>query len=1104
MQIQDIRHESASYNLEFQIKEDIASNDKLQINEPVRFSLVGSYVLIHSAKRDDISMEVIPVNNQTKDVIERIVSINLPRLSAVISITKTSLTVCVKTFPEKKILDYTIQLNEEFYKKLKKQVQLKNIGNPKEELANNVFFNINNTVHCIVGIHTKAKEKQKFNNFLIVGKDYYLFSKKVIDENEKTYYIADYVTNKINKSDYKFFLVQGKMKFSEEAEFVREETLVVMEEVGADSYVKIWDRYGEIEHENIMYKVNKMGSIHYTNYETEPGGRIRFDIAAGSEEKLQLFKEEFSKGDMLTALPINPFSRELNSDEFNGFLKNNRNFLMNLVLAADIIPSERCIYFWSNDEIVPKLKVPEGYIFMSISGDIKRLQRRGDARRKIDNAQCPMPNLSAVLEGRSVTKGKSRNLKALSELVLNEIFSKNPPTLKQEQAIEIALNTPDIALIQGPPGTGKTTVITAILKRLNEESKSSEGIFGQNLVTAFQHDAVQNAIDRIEILGLPAIKFGKKSGSNDDEILEINGTIENWISEKCSSLYTMHSSLLDKKYISKFNDIYTDYMYSANSVEQTIKLLEDARKLLIANLSKELLDNLNRQIRDLKYMTQGNTDPVLKDLIRSIRRIPISENAYVDNGLVILREAVYKLKRLEDNRFENLIIKLDDIVRSSGKIDFTELRNIRKELIVSLIPKENIFTSKAKKEEITNLLINISEYLLEQVSNGKNGEEFVILEYIQALEENPLAVKNAILNYTAVNGATNQQVMRKEIADLKGGNIQYDNVLVDEAARSNPLDLFIPMSIAKDRIILVGDHRQLPHIVDEEIVRKLEGNLLSEGDVKSELQNKLKESMFEQLFKKLKKLEAADGINRTITLDKQYRMHPKLGNFVNDNFYKKYDESEAVESPRGAEEFTHNLPGIENKACIWYDIPISEGKELSGQSKSRRIEAKRIAEHIKEMLLSEDGKKMNFGIITFYKEQVFVITDELYKAGVFVKDEDNNYEVAPKFRFKQGSKLEKIKVGTVDAFQGMEFDLVYLSMVRSNTLPSKTEKERQRKYGFLMYENRLCVSMSRQKKALICVGDSTMLDSVDAEDAIAPLVEYYKMCKEEKQYGQII
>ncbi len=33
------------------------------------------------------------------------------------------------------------------------------------------------------------------------------------------------------------------------------------------------------------------------------------------------------------------------------------------------------------------------------------------------------------------------------------------------------------------------------------------------------------------------------------------------------------------------------------------------------------------------------------------------------------------------------------------------------------------------------------------------------------------------------------------------------------------MDLLIVMVLAKRRIILVGDHRQLPHMVDEKVIR---------------------------------------------------------------------------------------------------------------------------------------------------------------------------------------------------------------------------------------------------------------------------------------------
>jgi len=61
------------------------------------------------------------------------------------------------------------------------------------------------------------------------------------------------------------------------------------------------------------------------------------------------------------------------------------------------------------------------------------------------------------------------------------------------------LNTPDIALVQGPPGTGKTTVVTAILERLNEEYDKTKSIRGQILVSGFQHDAVENIVARLSV-----------------------------------------------------------------------------------------------------------------------------------------------------------------------------------------------------------------------------------------------------------------------------------------------------------------------------------------------------------------------------------------------------------------------------------------------------------------------------------------------------------------------------------------------------------------------------------------------------------------------------
>ena len=116
---------------------------------------------------------------------------------------------------------------------------------------------------------------------------------------------------------------------------------------------------------------------------------------------------------------------------------------------------------------------------------------------------------------------------------------------------------------------------------------------------------------------------------------------------------------------------------------------------------------------------------------------------------------------------------------------------------------------------------------------------------------------------------------RKGVGGLTSDEgLEYEYVIVDEAARVSPRDLMIPMSQGK-RIILVGDHRQLPHIIDEEVAKRME-----EGEDVTDESEWLKKSMFQYLFsERLKALEDADDITRRVTLDKQFRMHPELGQF---------------------------------------------------------------------------------------------------------------------------------------------------------------------------------------------------------------------------------
>lgn len=1120
MEHYDLKHCTHEDIIEFEIRSNLSDEKRLYFKdgEPITLrAMEDSYAVVSLADPHKVAA-IKPVNEHYQSIVDGILSRGRVNLAAVMNYSKKLLQISLKQFSEEKPLSYSIHVSEDFFSSVRRNINLKNVSNPKSDIEDGTLYKAGKYTYAVIGVHTRAGEARQLKQFVIVGRDFYIQVVKVEEELGQEYYVAEKVFKKIKADDYYFFLAEGQLKYTTDREKIDLKTKAVMESLSDDTYIKIWDEYGKIERETIMQEARDFGALRYTSYE-QVGRDYRFDISIDNpEERLRAFAKKFECGDVLAASIMNPFEVQRDNQEYENYLGKHKDRIANVRLAENIDPSCGFLIFSIDAQEVGKLsRARQGYVFVSVTGDKKRLDRRKEARTKIESRQCPMPNLSAVLEGKSVSAANrtKRDYSALSDSVKKEIFTKKgtyqPPTQKQEMAIAIALNTPDIALIQGPPGTGKTTVITAILKRLNEIADPTEGMFGRDLVTAFQHDAVQNAIDRIEILGLPAIKFGHKYNEAEDDNVEINATIRGWINERLSDLYARHSNLDDKKYLTDFNRIYVDYMYSANSIDQTLDLLERVWDLVDIHISSELLAALSDEISNLRLMTGRTADSTTDLLVRAVRRLPTTEAAFEDNGRFEMRKVVYQLEKHRDTKFDVEIERIQNMLESE-KYDFELLKTIRKDLLIKVLPKQDIFTAPDKKDDIVRLLGKISDYLLSQIEGGKDGEDLVIMQYIQSMEEDPLAVKQAILNYSAVNGATNQQVMRKEICDLKDGEIVYDNVLVDEAARSNPLDLFIPFSVAKDRIILVGDHRQLPHMIDEQIVEKLEES--KEGDVKADIERKIRESMFAQLFTKLKMLEEQDGIKRTITLDKQYRMHPTLGTYIDNNFYRKYNESEHVGN--GIEDpafFAHDLPGIENKACIWYDIPYDgENKGEKAKSKFRKKEAEAIARHLKKMLASESGKNFKYGIITFYREQVNEMNKALADSSVqiMVKDETGHYIINPEYKKNNRDVNEIVKVGTVDAFQGMEFDVVYLSMVRSNDAEidvsqdtAETARKLQQKYGFLMYENRLCVAMSRQKKALICVGDSKMLQGAQAIKAVAPLVEYYKLCKED-EYGTII
>jgi len=261
----------------------------------------------------------------------------------------------------------------------------------------------------------------------------------------------------------------------------------------------------------------------------------------------------------------------------------------------------------------------------------------------------------------------------------------------------------------------------------------------------------------------------------------------------------------------------------------------------------------------------------------------------------------------------------------------------------------------------------------------------------------------------------------------------------------------------------------------------------------------LHQSLFERLFSDLRAREQIDGVRRVVTLDQQFRMHPRLGQFVSDTFYTPHNES--FKSPRDASEFSHAIDAWSRNGvplpAIWHDIAQGRGKEeRKGSSWARVAEAELIARSCKDLLDNSDCA-LSIGVITFYSAQVKTILDELKRQNIARQDEDGIVEIAEQFRWteSQGRRVERLRVGTVDAFQGMEFDVVFLSVVRSSSTPAQDEAGARRRYGHLKLANRLCVAMSRQRRVLVVVGDACMFEGPVAKEHVPGLHDFLNLCR---------
>ena len=825
-------------------------------------------------------------------------------------------------------------------------------------------------------------------------------------------------------------LIEGELRLERGAEArVREAASVLRtsdadasasaeERFGGSAFFDQWQRYREAEQELILREAEELGSRAYKSWTLSEDGHLSFRL----RQRLPPSWKHLNARVALAAMP----------NEAAGASGRGEELLGNLVGASE--DGRQLVVERGPEHGSPP---DSGSLSVSTKGDQKRLERQERALQSLATGRAHMPDLLDVLEGRGRQKRPGGRVKVLSAGVL-QLLGDRALTPAQRDAIDVALNTPDIALIQGPPGTGKTTVIQVIAQRLHDEGRAPV------LLTSYQHEAVLRVVDGMTVGGLPVIRVGGRRGESGEESL---ATLEDWLQRVVGHVdETLETKMVDDPFGAlrdKAWRLIEQWRRHPGTRAQAATLLSDLTRAVGHRLNPRLVHRIDG-MRGTLLAPPERPEAAAAEVDRGWLRALLgtqrtSAPAWSDDGPDNARRLHRALKRAQaPDRIRDRL----EVAAARGHADGPpdDFAEALAEVEAWLRPPERLDDEEPMLPDALGELLNdCLDHLEAAAARSGEGLADAMQRFRDRIVRDPDLTRKVLSLYARALGATVQQAVGREMGDL---HTEFDTVIVDEAARANPLDLVIPLTLAR-RIVLVGDQAQLPHMLEPRLERALD-----EGapDRATEI---LRESLFSRLWA-LYRQAPSGGIRRTVLLDKQFRMHPDIGTLISRTFYDGRLENgvDAADRPPVA-----GLPF--ESAVAWYDVPASQGREHRvGKTLARRAEVTRLVEVLRDLL--EAQPELRAGVTSFYSGQVGLLEEAIAECGWG----------------------DRVRVGTVDAFQGREFDAVLLSTVRSG-----------RGVGFLALPNRLNVAISRGRCLVAVVGDRATVRQVPALESFARLCE---------------
>eukprot|EP00347_Sterkiella_histriomuscorum_P007358 403349252 len=642
----------------------------------------------------------------------------------------------------------------------------------------------------------------------------------------------------------------------------------------------------------------------------------------------------------------------------------------------------------------------------------------------------------------------------------------------QVQAINTCFNK-ELAIIQGPPGTGKTYVGEHFVRILIQNLELWRPEKGPILLVCYTNHALDQFLNLIKKHTDNFIRFG---GRCQDESLQ-KYQIREYIrmrgikyppgyKKSIDNLAQLSQEITEQKLLFQFNNL--------GIINRFVKA-DDPLHDTLSSISEEFWKITKQTVLEmLRFKRQANG--LLKDQLKIIQEIYENVIKHVqqmlkqdsDISVIFWLEIIDTRKYLEDiwkwyqdgnNVQERPELNEDDFDQRELDYIHGDMKaglsiNQKKEVYFKISEKLKTLTQQydpqlqskfyAESKSIQDCIQtgmrffsknhfndNIELFKLSLTQRWELNNYFVMQ---QKSEDNlgniqKLAAKYEIAYKSKKDHDIKTQIKAINRADVVAmtttgcakfndilRNIQFSIVIVEEAAEVFEAHIITSLSQYSEHLVLIGDHQQLkPAPAVYELEKKYN----------------LSMSLFERLVK---------NNYEYITLTTQRRMRPEISQIVKLIYPNLVDGENVKKYPI--------IRGVD-KSLYFFDHQHEEDRDEGLMSKYNRFEGAMI-ERFTVYLLKQNYKPEKITILSLYMAQSMLIKREIMD------------------KYPKEHEMRKVKVITVDNFQGEENDIIILSLVRSNQSNS---------IGYLDVSNRVCVALSRAKHGMFIFGNASCLDN---------------------------